>query len=120
VLATIHELAGASGVSSTVRVRSFALAHIDQLPEDLAKKLVGIHVQLQRGDDKPIDAFLTADESQQDVQLAMSLSDLVAGLSPTQPSFQWRQANMYAGSTGPWSDWTQNTGTQLFVVPSDN
>jgi hypothetical protein len=120
VLASIHELAGASGVSSTVRVRSFALAHIDQLPEDLAKKLVGIHVQLQRGDDKPIDAFLTADESQQDVQLAMSLSDLVAGLSPTQPSFQWRQANMYAGSTGPWSDWTQNTGTQLFVVPSDN
>jgi hypothetical protein len=119
VLATIHELAGASGLSSTVRVRCFALAHIDQLPGDLANKLVGIHVQLQRAD-KPIDAFLTADQSQQDVQLALSFSDLVAGLSPTQPSFQWRQANMYAGSTGPWSDWTQNTGTQLFVVPSDN
>jgi hypothetical protein len=119
VLATIHELAGASGISSTVRVRCFALAHIDQLPGDLANKLVGIHVQLQRAD-KPIDAFLTADQSQQDIQLALSFADLVAGLSPTQPSFQWRQANMYAGSTGPWSDWTQNTGTQLFVVPSDN
>jgi hypothetical protein len=120
VLARIHELAGASGISSTVRVRSFALAHMDQLPAQLANKLVGIHVQLQRGADKPIDAFLTADQSQQDVQLALSFSDLVAGLSPTEPSFQWRQANIYAVSTGPWSDWTQNTGPQLFVVPSDN
>jgi hypothetical protein len=117
VLSKVHELASASHLNSAAHLVSYLLKHPDQIPESL-KGLIGIHVQVKTGTANPVDAFLTTDTPEQTLQIGFSFSDMLAGLKPESPSFQWRRCNMFAAKEGDWSDWGTNTGRDLFVTPT--
>lgn len=118
VLDQIHQLATSANLASTVRVWSFLLQHPDQIPPSLAG-LIGIHVQIQKGSGTPIDVRLVIGAAEQKVQVAFTLDDLVAGMSPDQPTFQYRCKNIFAaGEAATWPDWQTNTGGDLLVFPS--
>lgn len=117
VLDRIHQLATSANLASTVRVWSFLLQHPDQIPQSLAG-LVGIHVQVQKGSGMPIDVSLVIGAAEQKVQVAFTLADLVAGMSPDQPTFRYRCKNIFAaGEAATWPDWQTNTGRDLLVFP---
>jgi hypothetical protein len=117
VLAKVHELASSTHMSSTAHLVSYLLKHPDQIPKSLTG-LIGIHVQLKTGTATPIDSYLTTDATEQTVQIAFSFADLLAGLKPDEPTFQWRRCNMFAAKEGDWSDWASNTGHDLYVTPT--
>lgn len=117
VLSKVNELASTTQMNSTAHLVSYLLKHPDQIPQSLAG-LIGIHVQLKSGTSTPIDTYLTTDSPEQTVQVAFSFSDLLAGLNPDEPTFQWRRCNMFAAKEDSWSDWATNTGRDLFVTPT--
>jgi hypothetical protein len=113
----IQELAASANLASSVHVWSFLLQHPDQIPQSLAG-LIGIHVQVQKGDGTPVDVRLVIGAAEQTVQIAFTLADLVAGMLPEQPTFQYRCKNIFAAGEAPtWGDWQTNTGRDLIVFP---
>jgi hypothetical protein len=117
VLSKVHELASATHLNTTAHIVSFLLKHPDQIPQSLAG-LIGVHVQIKTGTADPVDSYLTTDTPEQTVQIGFSFADLLAGLKPDEPTFQWRRCNMFAAKEGDWSDWATNTGRDLFVTPT--
>ncbi len=117
VLDKIHQLATSTDVTSTVRIWSYLLQHPDQIPSTLTG-LIGIHVQIERGTAPAVDVRLTPANTQQTVQLAFTVADLVAGMSPDAPTIQYRCANMFAASESAWSTWQTNTGSDVMVFPA--
>jgi hypothetical protein len=117
VLDRIHELATSANLNTSVRVWSFLLQHPDQIPQSLAG-LVGIHVQIRKGSGTPVDVRLVIGTAEQTVRVAFTFADLVAGMSPDQPTFQYRCRNIVAtGEAESWGDWQTNTGGDLLVFP---
>ncbi|MET8146658.1 hypothetical protein ABZU32_40685 [Sphaerisporangium sp. NPDC005288] len=116
VLEGVHELAATVNLDTTVRVRSFQLQHADGLPPALAD-LEGLEVQLRRGGTEPVTVFLTREEYEKTVRLAYTLADLVAGMSPDAPRFEWRRRNLTRAGTGAFSAWEPMTGGDLYVPP---
>ena len=53
----------------------------------------------------PIDVSLVIGAAEQKVQVAFTLADLVAGMSPDQPTFRYRCKNIFAaGEAATWPD----------------
>ena len=99
-------------------VRSYQLEHPETRPPALAD-VFGLEVEIRRSADaKPVTVFLTTDQPKLDVQVSFSLSDIVAGARPEQPTFEWRRRNMAGSGNGEWSEWSTITGRQLFVSPT--
>lgn len=118
VLAKAHDTGTSGTVSSAVNVRCYQLEHSEVLPAALAD-VFGLEVQLRRSETADaITVFLTRDQPAADVQVAFTLSDIMAGAKPEQPTFQWRARNMAGAGNGAWSEWTGITGRQLFVLPN--
>ncbi|RCG29801.1 hypothetical protein DQ384_19745 [Sphaerisporangium album] len=116
VLERVHELAATVNLDTTVRVRSFQLQHAADLPPELAG-LEGLEVQLRRGGTDPVTVYLTREEWDKTVHLAYTLADLVAGMSPDAPRFEWRRRNLTRTGTGPFSAWEQMAGGDLYATP---
>lgn len=117
VLDRIHQLATSTDLATSVHVSSYLLQHPDQIPHSLAG-LVGIHVQVQKWGEMPIDARLLVTAPEQTVQVSFTLSDLVAGMAPGQPTLLYRCRNILAtGEATEWSPWQTNTGHDLLVFP---
>lgn len=116
VLERVHELAAATIADTTVRVRSFQLAHPENLPPALAD-LYGMEVQIRRAERQPVTAYLTREEPDKLVTLTLLIGDLVAGVDPQQPTFDWRRRNMTPAGPGEFSPWETVTGRELFVTP---
>jgi hypothetical protein len=116
VLDKVHQLAGTTVAGTTVRVRSFQLANPASLPPAIAD-LYGLEVQIRRVNRPPVTAFLTTDEPEKTVGLTLLIGDLVAGVDPQQPTFEWRRRNLRAAGTGEFSEWETVTGRELFVTP---
>jgi hypothetical protein len=118
VLARAQELGSATGLSAAVRLQCYALQHPEVLPPELSG-LVGLQIELRRsaGAD-PITAYLTREAPAIEVQVAFTLSEVLAGASPEQPRFDWRRRNMTAVATGEWSEWETIMGRELFVTPA--
>lgn len=118
VLSKAHDTGSAGTVSSAVNVRCYQLEHPEVLPPALAD-VFGLEVQLRRSESaEAITVFLTRDQAAADVQVAFTLSDIMAGAKPEQPTFEWRARNMAGAGNGPWSEWAAITGRQLFVSPN--
>lgn len=118
VLAKAYDTGTTGSVSASVEVRCYQLEHPETIPAELTG-LFGLEVELRRSDGAaPVTVFLTTDQPRLSVQVSFSLSDIVAGMRPEQPTFQWRRRNMSGSGTGDWSDWATITGRQLFVAPT--
>lgn len=117
VLAKAYDTGTAGSVSSSVDVRCYQLEHPESRPPALAD-VFGLEVQLRRSEESaPVTVFLTTDQPRVEVQISFSLKDIVAGMRPEQPTFEWRRRNMAGSGTGDWSEWASITGRQLFVSP---
>ena len=92
---------------------SLQLANPASLPPDLH----GFEVQVRRGQARPVTVFLTREEHDKIVQLRLLIGDLVAGVDPQQPTFEWRRRNMIGAGVGEFSAWEEMTGRELFVTP---
>ncbi|WP_243074474.1 hypothetical protein [Microbacterium sp. SS28] len=118
VLAKAYDTGTTGSVSSAVEVRSYQLEHPETRPPELAD-VFGLEVEIRRSADaKPVTVFLTTDQPKLEVQVSFSLSDIVAGARPEQPTFEWRRRNMGGAGNGEWSEWSTITGRQLFVSPT--
>jgi hypothetical protein len=118
VLAKAYDTGTTGSVSSSVEVRSYQLEHPETRPPELAG-VFGLEVEIRRSAEaKPVTVFLTTDQPKLEVQVSFSLSDIVAGARPEQPTFEWRRRNMSGAGNGEWSDWATITGRQLFVSPT--
>jgi hypothetical protein len=116
VLQRVHELAASGTLTTSIRVESFQLKHPENLGPDLAD-VFGVEVQVRRGAQTPISAFLTRDEPDKSVPLAFTIADLVSGATPDAPQFDWRRRNMTPKGNGPFSAWERVVGKELFVTP---
>jgi peptidoglycan hydrolase-like protein with peptidoglycan-binding domain len=116
VLEKVHRLAATTTEGASIHVRSFQLAHPENLPPDLGG-LYGLEVQIKRGDRQPVTAYLTTEEPDKTVMLTLLINDLVAGVDPQQPTFDWRRRNMTAAGAGEFAAWETVTGRELFVTP---
>ncbi|MCW2882162.1 MAG: hypothetical protein JWQ95_6262 [Sphaerisporangium sp.] len=117
VLERVHELAVSVNLTTTVRVQSFQLQHADALPPGLAD-LEGLEVQLRRGGTDPVTVFLTRQAWEKTVRLAYTLADLVAGMAPDAPRFEWRRRNLTRSGTGEFSEWQSMASGDLFATPT--
>jgi peptidoglycan hydrolase-like protein with peptidoglycan-binding domain len=117
VLEKVHQLAAATTAVTTIRVRSFQLAHPENLPTGLAD-LYGLEVQIRRDQRPAVTAYLTREEPDKSVTLNLLIGDLVAGVDPQQPTFDWRRRNMTGTGKGEFSDWETVTGRELFATPT--
>jgi peptidoglycan hydrolase-like protein with peptidoglycan-binding domain len=117
VLEKVHQLAASSTAVTTIRVRSFQLAHPENLPPDLTN-LYGLEVQIRREQRPAVTAYLTREEPDKSVTLNLLIGDLVAGVNPQQPTFDWRRRNMTAAGPGEFSAWETVTGQELFATPT--
>jgi hypothetical protein len=113
----VHELAVSVNLTTTVRVQSFQLQHADALPPGLAD-LEGLEVQLRRGGTDPVTVFLTRQAWEKTVRLAYTLADLVAGMAPDAPRFEWRRRNLTRSGTGEFSEWQSMASGDLFATPT--
>jgi hypothetical protein len=116
VLERVHQLAAATVAATTVQVRSFQLAHPENLPPALAD-MYGLEVQIRRGQRQAITAYLTKEEPNKTVTLTLLIGDLVAGVDPQQPTFDWRRRNLTPAGPGEFSAWESVTGRELFATP---
>lgn len=118
VLAKAYDTGTTGSVSSAVEVRSYQLEHPESRPAALAD-VFGLEVEIRRSADAaPVTVFLTTDQPKLEVQVSFSLSEIVAGARPEQPTFEWRRRNMSGSGNGEWSEWSSITGRQLFVSPA--
>ena len=118
ILAKAYDTGTTGSISSTVEVRSYQLEHPESLPPELLG-IFGLEVAVRRSAEaRPITVFLTTDQPKLEVQLAFTLADIVAGMRPEQPSYEWRRRNMSGTGNGAWSEWASISGRQLFVSPT--
>jgi peptidoglycan hydrolase-like protein with peptidoglycan-binding domain len=116
VLEKVHQLAAATTAATTVRVRSVQLAHPESLPPGLTD-LYQLDVQIRRDQRPPVTAYLTREEPDKTVTLSLLIGDLVAGVDPQQPTFDWRRRNVSPAGPGEFSEWETVTGRELFATP---
>jgi peptidoglycan hydrolase-like protein with peptidoglycan-binding domain len=116
VLERVHQLSATTTAATTIRVRSFQLAHPENLPPAVAD-VYGLEVQIRRGQRQPVTTYLTREEPDKTVTLNLLIDDLVAGVDPQQPTFDWRCRNMAPSGTSQFSDWETVTGRELFATP---
>ncbi len=116
VLARANELASTTQLKTTVRLWSTPLKHIEMLPPALAN-VYAIEVQLRRGSNEPITVTLETAAPEKTVDVAFSLPDLLGGMRPEQPTFEYRRRNLSFAGTGEWSAWETVTGRELHIVP---
>lgn len=118
VLAKAYDTGTTGSVSSSVEVRSYQLEHPESLPPELAG-VFGLEVEIRRSATaRPVTLFLTTDQPKLEAQVSFSLADIVAGMRPEQPTYEWRRRNMGREGNGEWSEWASITGRQLFVSPT--
>jgi hypothetical protein len=86
------------------------------LPPALAN-VYAIEVQLRRGSNEPITVTLETAAPEKTVDVAFSLPDLLGGMRPEQPTFEYRRRNLSFAGTGEWSAWETVTGRELHIVP---
>lgn len=116
VLVEIHKRAAGAVDDTSVRVRSYQLAHPEHLGPALAD-VYGLEVQIRLDGREPVTAFLSRDEPDKTVALSLRVGDLIGGLDPQQPTFEWRRRNLVPSGTGEFSPWASVTGRELLVVP---
>lgn len=117
VLNRAQELGTVTGLRSSVNLTCYQLQHPEVLPEG-TKDLHGIQVELRRSDaSEPVTVYLTLEQPKVTVDVAFTLTEILAGASPEQPRFSWRRRNMVAAGNGPWSEWETIIGRELFVTP---
>lgn len=116
VLSRAHQLGSQSSINSRVRLWSYLLKHPDELREHFPK-VYGVEVELRRGSGPPIKATLTLDQPETATEIGFSLIDLLNGLRPDLPSFEYRRRNLRADGLGPWTDWEAMVGREIQIVP---
>lgn len=116
VLSQTHQLASRSNMRSKVRLSSYLLEHPDDLRRNFPD-VYGIQVQLRRGTNPPITASLTIAQPSTTVDVDFSLIDLLQGMRPELPTFEYHRRNMLNSRVGDWSEWETITGRELQIVP---
>ncbi len=116
MLEKVHATASAAGLATQLRVSSYQLKHPEVLPPALAD-LFQLDVEFRRGTGDPSRVSLTRDEPQATTALPFTLDDVVAGLRPDQPTFEFRRRNVTPAGEGSFSDWESVVGGTLLVTP---
>ncbi len=119
MLDRVHDLGASAEIFSTIDIQSYQLANPESLPESHSD-LFGIEAEFRRpgaDEDDAVTAFLTLAEPEAAVQVAFSVADLLGGATLEQPRFAWRRRNMRGSGTGPWSEWEEIIGRNLYIFP---
>ena len=116
MLEDVHATASAAGLSTKLRVSSYQLKHPEVLPPAL-QDVFQLDVEIRRGSSAPTRVSLTRDEPEALVALPFTLDDVVAGLRPDQPTFEFRRRNNTPAGAGAFSDWESVVGSSLLVTP---
>jgi hypothetical protein len=116
MLENIHDTASAAGLSTKLRISSYQLKHPEVLSSAL-QDLFQLDVEIRRGNGSPTRVSLTRDEPEALIGLPFTLDDVVAGLRPDQPTFEFRRRNVMPAGEGAFSDWESVVGSSLLVTP---
>lgn len=115
-LERIHNLAAASPLTTTITVSSYQLAHPENLPS-AHPRIFALDSEIRRDNGEPVSITITRDTPSAETTVPFTFADLVAGLRPDQPRFEYRVRYQEPEGAGPWSDWTSFAGTQLRITP---
>jgi peptidoglycan hydrolase-like protein with peptidoglycan-binding domain len=116
-LARIHTLAAASPLTTSVTVSSYQLAHPENLPS-AHPRIFALDTEIRRGSSPSVRITLTRETPSAAASIPFSFDDIVAGLRPDQPRFDYRVRYEDPDGPGPWTDWTPFVGRQLQVTPA--
>ncbi|MFG3268697.1 hypothetical protein [Streptomyces bobili] len=116
MLERVHQLGTSTGLLARVDVTSYQLKHPESLPPELAD-VFGIDVEVRRGSADAVTVSLNRDAPEARLDLPFGFSDLVAGVRPDQPKFEYRRRNVATKGTGPYSAWESVVGKSLHVTP---
>jgi peptidoglycan hydrolase-like protein with peptidoglycan-binding domain len=116
-LERIHTLAAASPLTTSVTVSSYQLAHPENLPS-AHPRIFALDTEIRRGSSPSVRVTLTRETSSATASIPFSFDDIVAGLRPDQPRFDYRVRYEDPDGPGPWTDWTSFVGRQLQVTPA--
>jgi peptidoglycan hydrolase-like protein with peptidoglycan-binding domain len=116
-LERIHTLAAASPLTTSVTVSSYQLAHPDNLPS-AHPRIFALDTEIRRGQSPSVRVTITREAPSAAASIPFSFDDIVAGLRPDQPRFDYRVRYEDPDGPGPWTEWTQFVGRELRVTPS--
>jgi hypothetical protein len=116
-LERIHTLAAASPLTASVTVSSYQLAHPENLPS-AHPRIFALDTEIRRGSSPSVRVTLTREAPSATASIPFSFDDIVAGLRPDQPRFDYRVRYEDPDGPGPWTDWSQFVGRQLQVTPA--
>jgi peptidoglycan hydrolase-like protein with peptidoglycan-binding domain len=116
-LERIHSLAAASPLTTSVTVSSYQLAHPENLPS-AHPRIFALDCEIRRGGASVVPVTITRDTPSAATSIPFSFADLVAGLRPDQPRFEYRVRYQDPDGPGPWTEWASFAGTQLRITPA--
>jgi hypothetical protein len=116
MLENVHNTASAAGLATKLKVSSYQLKHPEVLSPALAD-VFQLDVEIRRGSSAPTRVSLTRDEPEATLDLPFTLDDVVAGLRPDQPTFEFHRRNVTPAGNGAFSDWESVVGSTLLVTP---
>ena len=116
VLDHYQDVVQTDGIVAAVHFNCYLLKHPDQLPASLAT-LIGMTVEVQHAAGVVLTVPLTRDAPALDVTVPYSFAELLAGVSLSQPTFQYRAKCVFTDHVGDFSAWLSNTGAIVEVVP---
>lgn len=116
MLENVHATASAAGLSTKLRISSYQLKHPDVLPPGL-QDVFQLDVEIRRGASAAVRVSLTRDEPEDLLALPFTLDDVVAGLRPDQPTFDFRRRNVTPAGEGAFSGWESVVVSTLLVTP---
>lgn len=116
VLENVHEFGTSTGLVAAVNLSCYQLKHPENLPPALAG-VFAIDVELRRGTADAVTVTLDRDRPQAAADMPFGFADLVAGLRPDQPKFEYRRRNVAAAGPGEFSPWQTFVGRDLHIVP---
>lgn len=116
VLERVHALGTSTGLVASVTIGCYQLKHPEHLPPELAG-VFAIDVELRRGGADAVTVTLSRDRSESVADIPFGFADLIAGLRPDQPKFEYRRRNVAAAGPSEFSAWQTYVGRDLHVTP---
>lgn len=118
VLTRVHELGASTGLVTQINLRCYQLKHPENLPPELAD-MFGLDVEIRRGTAEPVTITLVRDEPEGVVDVPFGFADLVAGMKPDQPRFEYRRRVLLPRGAGEYTPWKSFAGRDLHITPFD-